>query len=155
MHDQIDGKVQHNIPWLIDTEESNDFALYRISQRNAPNSNVFLQSGDGITVWGIKIDAPGNSPNTDGIDPSGCTNVTITHSYIRNGDDNVAIKAPKGKPSAHITVADNRFYEGHGMSIGSGTDAGISAVRVTVSGKAERVAAGCEPNFESFPGFAH
>lgn len=131
MHDQIHGNVQHNIPWLIGTEESNDFTLYGITLHNAPNFNVFLQGGNGITVWGVKIDVPGNSPNTDGIDPSGCTNVTIAHSYIRNGDDNVAIKAPKGKPSAHITIEHNHFYEGHGMSIGSGTEGGVSAVRVS------------------------
>ncbi len=129
MHDQLRGNVPHNIPWLIGTEAANDFTLYGIAMRNAPNFNVFLAGGDGITVWGVKIDAPWNSPNTDGIDPSGCTNVTITRSYIRNGDDNVAIKAPKGKPAEHITVSHDHFYEGHGVSIGSGTEGGVTAVR--------------------------
>lgn len=129
MHDQKTGNVAHNIPWLIGTEETNDFTLYGITLRNGPNFNVFLAGGDGVTVWGVKIDAPWNSPNTDGIDPSGCTNVTITQSYIRNGDDVVAIKAPKDKPAEHITVSHNHFYEGHGMSIGSGTEGGVSAVR--------------------------
>lgn len=131
MHDQRHGNVPHNIPWLIGTEATNDFMLYGITLRNAPNFNVFLSGGDGITVWGVKIDEPWNSPNTDGIDPSGCTNVTITKSYIRNGDDGVAIKAPRGKPSMHITVSYDHFYEGHGMSIGSGTEGGVSGVRFT------------------------
>lgn len=131
MHDQKKGNVAHNIPWLIGTEQSNDFTLYGISLRNAPNFNVFLAGGDGITVWGVKIDEPWNSPNTDGIDPSGCTNVTITRSYIRNGDDNVAIKAPKGQQSTHMTVSHDHFYEGHGMSIGSGTEGGVSAITFT------------------------
>ena len=129
MHDQKTGNVAHNIPWLIGTEETNDFTIYGITLRNAPNFNVFLAGGDGVTVWAVKIDAPWNSPNTDGIDPSGCRNVTITQSYIRNGDDVVAIKAPKEKPAEHITVSHNHFYEGHGMSIGSGTEGGVSAVR--------------------------
>lgn len=129
MHDQKTGNVAHNIPWLIGTEETNDFTLYGITLRNAPNFNVFLAGGDGVTVWGVKIDAPWNSPNTDGIDPSGCTNVTITQSYIRNGDDVVAIKGPKATRTEHITVSHNHFYEGHGMSIGSGTEGGVSAVR--------------------------
>ena len=131
MHDQKKGNVAHNIPWLIGTEQSNDFTLYEISLRNAPNFNVFLAGGDGITAWGVRIDEPWNSPNTDGIDPSGCTNVTITRSYIRNGDDNVAIKAPKGQPSTHMTVSHDHFYEGHGMSIGSGTEGCVSAIRFT------------------------
>jgi polygalacturonase len=128
MH-QMQGDVHHNIPWLIGTQAANDFTLYGITLRMAPNFNVFLDGGNGITVWGVTIDAPWDSPNTDGIDPSGCTNVTITHSFIRNGDDGVAIKAPSDKPSSHITVSDDHFYEGHGMSIGSGTEGGISAVR--------------------------
>ncbi len=128
MHDQKKGNVSHNIPWLVGTEDTNDFTLYRVTLRSAPNFNVFLSGGNGITVWGVKIDEPWNSPNTDGIDPSGCTNVTLTRSYIRNGDDVIAIKAPKNKPSENITVAQNHFYEGHGMSIGSGTEGGVSDV---------------------------
>jgi len=131
MHDAVKGDVHHNIPWLISTVSSDDFTLYGITLHNAPNFNVFLQGGNGITVWGIRIDAPGNSPNTDGIDPSGSSNVTITHSFIRNGDDNIAIKAPKGQPATHMTVSHNHFYEGHGMSIGSGTEGGVSSIRVT------------------------
>lgn len=131
MHNQRHGNVPHNLPWLIGTEATNDFTLYRITLRNAPNFNVFLAGGNGITAWGVKIDEPWNSPNTDGIDPSGCTNVTITQSYIRNGDDGIAIKAPKDKPSMHITISHDHFYEGHGMSIGSGTEGGVSAVRFT------------------------
>lgn len=123
MH-QVQGDVHRNIPWLIGTHSTNDFTLYKVTLRNAPNFNVFLQGSNGITIWGIKIDAPGNSPNTDGIDPSGSTNVTITRSFIRNGDDNIAIKAPHGQPATHMTISHNHFYEGHGMSIGSGTEVG-------------------------------
>ncbi len=57
--------------------------------------------------------------------------MTITHCYIRAGDDNVAIKAGAGAPTTHMTIAHNHFYYGHGMSIGSETDGGASAIRVT------------------------
>jgi polygalacturonase len=53
--------------------------------------------------------------NTDGIDPGSSQNVTITKSWIDNGDDNVAIKAGVH----HMSVIDNHFYSGHGMSMGS------------------------------------
>ena len=131
MHNQVHGDVHHNIPWLVGADEPNDLTFYRITLHNAPNFNIFLNGGNGITFWGIRIDAPWDSPNTDGIDPSGSTNVTVTHSFIRNGDDNIAIKAPAGKPATHMTIAHNHFYEGHGMSIGSGTEGGVSAIRVT------------------------
>jgi polygalacturonase len=64
--------------------------------------------------------------NTDGIDPGSSTNVTIAHSWIDNGDDNVAIK----EGVTHISVIDNHFYSGHGMSIGSGTFSGDSYLLV-------------------------
>ncbi len=57
--------------------------------------------------------------------------MTITNSYIRAGDDNVAIKAGSSGGSNHITVSHNHFYSGHGMSIGSETDGGASAILVT------------------------
>jgi polygalacturonase len=53
---------------------------------------------DGFTVWGLKIDTPQRGArNADGVDTGQriARNITITHSYIRAGDDNVAIKAGK------------------------------------------------------------
>ena len=99
--------------------------------KNSPNFHVAYNNGNGFTVWGVIIDAPKNARNTDGIDPGNSTNVTITHSYIRAGDDNVAIKAGAGLPTTHMTIAHNHFYTGHGMSIGSETNGGASAIRVS------------------------
>src|SRR6202158_68216 len=67
----------------------------------------------------------------DAIGPGKSTNGTITHCVIYSGDDNVAIKAGTGNPTTHMTIAHNHFYAGHGMSIGSNTDGGASAIRVT------------------------
>jgi polygalacturonase len=79
----------------------------------------------------VKIWSPEKARNTDGIDPGNSTNVTITHSFIHTGDDEVAIKAGHGAPTTHMTIAHNHFYTGHGMSIGSETDGGASAIRVS------------------------
>lgn len=59
----------------------------------------------------------------------GSTNVTLTHSVIGTGDDNVAIKAGNASAS-HISIVDNRFGSGHGMSIGSEVNKGVSDVDV-------------------------
>jgi polygalacturonase len=104
--------------------------LYRITLKNSPNFHVSYSGGNGFTAWGVIIDSPGLARNTDGIDPGNSTNVTITHCYIRAGDDNVAIKAGHGAPTTHMTISHNHFYTGHGMSIGSETDGGASAIRV-------------------------
>jgi polygalacturonase len=121
-----------NCPRLIVTSHSNNFTLYRITMKNSPNFHVVFGQGDGFTAWGVTINTPGKGArNTDGIDPSNATNVTITHSFIHTGDDNVAIKAGSAGPSSHITISHNHFYAGHGMSIGSETNGGVSAMRVT------------------------
>jgi polygalacturonase len=124
---------------LIVTDHADNFTLYRITLRNSPNFHVSYNAGDGFTVWGVKIDTVqriANAPhplsrNTDGIDPgNGSKNITITHSFFREGDDNVAIKGGPGGVT-NMTVIHNHFYWGHGMSIGSETMGGVSKIRVT------------------------
>jgi polygalacturonase len=124
------GGSQNNFR-LIVLSRCNNFTLYRITLKNSPNFHVAYNSGAGFTVWGVRVDTPKNARNTDGIDPGNSTNVTIAHSYIRTGDDNVAIKAGAGNPTTHMTIAHNHFYSGHGVSIGSETNGGASAIRVT------------------------
>jgi len=116
---------------LIVAEHANNFILYRITLKNSPNFHVVYNGGDGFTVWGLKIDTPKRlARNTDGVDPgNGSKNITITHSYLREGDDNVAIKGGTGGLT-NMTVSHNHFYWGHGMSIGSETNGGVSKIRV-------------------------
>ena len=87
---------RQQVPRLIETDLTDDFTLYRITLKNSPNFHISFHRGDGLTVWGVKIDTPSTARNTDGIDPAQSRNITITHSFIRTGDDNVAIKAGDG-----------------------------------------------------------
>jgi polygalacturonase len=117
---------------LIVASHADNFTLYRITLKNSPNFHVSYGAGNGFTVWGVKIDTPQHlARNTDGIDPgSGSKNITITHSYFREGDDNVAIKGGGPGELTNMTVSHNHFYWGHGMSIGSETNGGVSKLRV-------------------------
>jgi len=119
------------VPRLIVVRQSNDFTMYRITLRNSPNFHVGVEQTDGFTAWSVRIQTPRTARNTDGIDPSSSTNVTIAFCDISTGDDNVAIKSGSQGPASHISILNNHFYAGHGMSIGSGTSGGVSAVRVT------------------------
>ena len=123
--------ANQNCPRLLQLTRADDFTLYRITLRNAANFHVVYANGDGFTAWAVKILTPRTARNTDGIDPASATNVTIAHSYISTGDDDVAIKAGGAGPTTNVTIAHNHFYFGHGMSIGSETNAGASAIRVT------------------------
>ncbi|MGA8109000.1 MAG: glycosyl hydrolase family 28 protein [Acidobacteriaceae bacterium] len=116
---------------LIVANYADNFTLYRITLKNSPNFHVVYDHGDGFTVWGLKIDTPQRGArNTDGVDPGdGARNITITHSYIRDGDDNVALKGGEGGIT-DVSIIHNHFYWGHGMSIGSETFGGVSRIRV-------------------------
>jgi pectin methylesterase-like acyl-CoA thioesterase len=123
-------KSRQNVPRLIEVARSQDFTMHRITLRNSPNFHVTLNRVDGFTAWGVRIDTPHDARNTDGIDPISSRNVTIAHSYIRTGDDNVAIKAGGNGPTENVSILHNHFYSGHGMSIGSETNGGVRHVLV-------------------------
>ncbi|HTV82248.1 MAG TPA: glycosyl hydrolase family 28 protein [Acidobacteriaceae bacterium] len=115
---------------LVVVDRSDNFVLHRIRLRNSPSFHVLVEQSDGFTVWGVKISTPRTARNTDGIDPASSANVAIVHSWISDGDDDVAIKAGTAGPATHMAIADDHFYCGHGMSIGSETNGGVSAIRV-------------------------
>ena len=123
-------KTRQNVPRLIQFDQAQDVTLYRITLKNSPNFHVTLNGVDGFTAWGVTIDTPHDARNTDGIDPISSRNVTIAHSIIRTGDDNVAVKAGSGGPTENVSILHNRFYSGHGMSIGSETNGGVHNVLV-------------------------
>ncbi|MGA7340986.1 MAG: Ig-like domain repeat protein [Terracidiphilus sp.] len=123
------GGNQQNPRFIqIDTGASN-ITLYKITLRNSPLFHVSSTGAvSNFTAWDIKIVTPTSSRNTDGIDPGNAQNITITRSWISDGDDNVAVGAANSAPSANISVTNNHFFAGHGESIGSYTQAGVSNV---------------------------
>jgi polygalacturonase len=120
------SRSQNNFRLIVVTN-TNGFTLYKITLKNSPNFHVVLNTSTNITAWGIKIVAPYDTPNTDGIDPLYSSNVTITNSWISTGDDNIALNG--SQPGAfNITAVNNWFGDGHGASIGSFTTSGVSNV---------------------------
>src|SRR3984957_12646543 len=128
-----------NNPEMITAEEANNFTLYKITLKNSPlftlhweGQNGSSNVTSGLTIWGIKIIGPYNIPNTDGIDPTdNAANITITNSFISNGDDQVAISSTAvGNPVSNVSVTNVHTYSGRGISIGSYTEGGISNVLV-------------------------
>jgi polygalacturonase len=113
------GNVRYSAPRLIVANHADGLILYRIRLHNAPNFHVTINNTNGFTAWGVHLLTPTvrgtDARNTDGIDPGSSQNITITKSWIDNGDDNIAIKADVH----NMSVLDNHFYSGHGMSIGS------------------------------------
>jgi polygalacturonase len=123
--------TNYTVPRILSVMQSDDFTLYRITFRNSFAFHVSVAQTNGFTAWGVKIKTPKTARNTDGIDPSSSTNVTIAYCDIDTGDDNIAIKTGGAGPAAHMTIVHNHFYAGHGMSIGSGTSGGVSDIAVS------------------------
>jgi polygalacturonase len=126
---KIDDKNQ-NVPWLIVARHVDDFTLYNITLRNSPGFHVAVTQADGFTAWGVKVRTPSTARNTDAIDPGSSHNVTVAYCSISTGDDDVAVTASGGNHASNISILHNRFYSGHGMSIGSGTSAGVEHMLV-------------------------
>lgn len=108
--------------------DADNFTMYKITLKNSPKFH-FSGTGNDLTIWGVKVYAPPDSPNTDGIDPSGSQNITITNSYISDGDDMIAMKAGVGHV-ANVTISNNHMYSGHGITVGSETNAGLNNMYV-------------------------
>jgi polygalacturonase len=115
-------------PRLIYITGCTNLTLDGITLTNSPSFHFVPYQCTNVIANNITIIAPSTSPNTDGIDPSQSTGVQITHCTIDNGDDNIAIKAA-GK-CENVTVKDCTFLHGHGLSIGSETNGGMSNLTV-------------------------
>lgn len=111
--------ARYSAPRLVVADHADGLILYRIRLHNSPNFHVTVSNTDGFTAWDVHLLTPTvrgtDARNTDGIDPGSSQNVTVTKSWIDNGDDNIAIKANV----QHMSVLDNHFFSGHGMSMGS------------------------------------
>ncbi len=141
-------------PALIEVKKASGAVLYRITLYNSPKSHVKVSAnpasgactvpGSGFMVWGVTILTPSklrssqgfllnpyNARNTDGFDPGDFAATScgvMACNTISTGDDQIAIKAGHG--FQHMIIAHNHFGTGHGMSIGSETNGGVSDVNV-------------------------
>jgi polygalacturonase len=82
---------------------------------DSPRFFVVIKNSFEVTVSDLVVEAPSDSPNTDGIDPSKSRKVRISGCIIENGDDGIAIKGG----CQDIEVRNNVFRFGHGASVGS------------------------------------
>ena len=127
LHDAEIGR-----PRMIILESCKRVRVEGVTLENSPMYHIVPSRCEDVTIDGIKIKSPWDSPNTDGIDPSVSRRVLITHCTIDTGDDCVAVKAGHtgSGPSEDILVTDCTFLHGHGCSIGSDTNAGVRNMTV-------------------------
>ncbi|CAH2076614.1 unnamed protein product [Thlaspi arvense] len=98
---------------------------------DSPKSHISIQVSKTVAISKINISSPESSPNTDGINVHGSTDVNIFDSTIQSGDDCIAISTG----SVNINITRINCGPGHGISVGSlgedGEKAEVSGVQVT------------------------
>jgi hypothetical protein len=123
--------------YMIYFTSCNTVLVQNVTVSNAPKQQIVFKSSNGgnITIQNVTIRAPSShaatpSHNTDGIDLVG-TNCLIQNCDISTGDDNIALgTSSSGAPAANILVTNCTFGDGHGMTIGSNTQGGVSNLTV-------------------------
>ena len=123
-------------PHLIDFVSCQRVNVQGVTLANSPGAHLVPTGSDTVVISGVTIQAPPDSPDTDGIDPSNSRNVTISNCAIDTGGDNIAIQSATVDPnhpgagSENISIADCAFLHGRGLSIGSATIGGVRSVQV-------------------------
>jgi Glycosyl hydrolases family 28 len=94
---------------------------------------------DNVFIRGITIKNPVIGPNTDGIDPTGCRNVTIADCFIDTGDDAICLKS-ENPYGGEVRVTKNVTITNcvltcccNGLKFGTATRGGFENVSFTNS----------------------
>jgi polygalacturonase len=120
-------------PRALFIAHSRNITIDGISLRNSPSWTLHALRSHDLTISAIGVEAPGDSPNTDGINPESCERVRIIGARVSTGDDCVGIKAgkrnpagPPPPPSRDILISNSLMENGHGaVVLGSETAGGI------------------------------
>ncbi|GLJ52156.1 hypothetical protein SUGI_1109480 [Cryptomeria japonica] len=87
----------------------------KITSINSKQFHINFDNCNYVEVEGVTINAPGDSPNTDGIHVGQSSNVQIRNIIVGTGDDCISI----GPGSFNVDIEGVTCGPGHGISIGS------------------------------------
>ncbi|CAI0556816.1 unnamed protein product [Linum tenue] len=117
-------------PTALYFNNCNRLRLSKLRHLNSAKNHIGISASNIVRISRLAIAAPGDSPNTDGIDISGSSYVRVRDTVIGTGDDCIAINGF----CSHVDVARVACGPGHGISVGSlGEDGAyqtVSDVRV-------------------------
>ncbi|HKW30085.1 MAG TPA: glycosyl hydrolase family 28 protein [Verrucomicrobiae bacterium] len=118
-------------PIMIRLSGCNRELIQNVTLSNSPMFHISISGKAGnTTVQGVIIRAPSSSANppshnTDACDVSG-TNILVQNCNISVGDDDFTC----GGGTSDVLLTNNTYGNGHGISIGSYTDGGVSNITV-------------------------
>jgi polygalacturonase len=134
-----DKSLANPRPLLLSFDRCETVVLDGFEARNSPSWTVRPLRSRNVSIRGLTVINPPDSPNTDGIDPDSCQNVRISDCYVSVGDDCIAIKAgaeagPGSElvPCENVIVTNCVLERGHGgVVIGSEMSGGVRDVVVS------------------------
>ena len=114
-------------PLLVRLVNSRNVLFESVTLRNSPMWTLSPLACDNVTVRGVTIHNPPDSPNTDGVNPDSCRNVHVSDCHIDVGDDCITLKSGKEtdgrrelRPCENVCVTNCTLVHGHGgVVIGS------------------------------------
>ena len=148
----IDGQAQKS-DWWVDHKNTRGTAfrgrmlflnhcknvtLQGITVRNSPAWNLHPYFSDDLKFINLSVEAPADSPNTDGFDPESCNRVLMAGTHFSLGDDCIAIKSGKiymgakyKTPCSDLEISHCLMENGHGgVTVGSEMAGGVQHVRI-------------------------
>ena len=147
----IDGNAQNSTWWndvkkrtigrprLVFLNQCRDVTFHGIIGRNSASWNFHPFFSKNVFFYDITVQAPKDSPNTDGTDPESCDNVKYIGVRFSVGDDAIAIKAGKmymgmkyKTPATNHLVRNCLMEYAHGaMVLGSEMSGGVKDLTVS------------------------
>ncbi|MBR1606401.1 MAG: glycoside hydrolase family 28 protein [Clostridia bacterium] len=134
-HKVIKGAFRGRIFYLRDCV---NVTVQGITFRNSPSWNLHPCFSRKLSFLNVRVEAPYNSPNTDGFDPESCQDIRMLGTVFSVGDDCIAIKSGKiymgqkyHTPCENIEIAWCAMLDGHGsVTVGSEMAGGVRHVWV-------------------------
>ncbi|KAB5525083.1 hypothetical protein DKX38_022832 [Salix brachista] len=114
-HKHKDKRVCGKKPTGLTISHSQNVHLEGLTFKDSPQMHIAFDRAEWVYASNLTIQAPGDSPNTDGIHLQHAKNIFIDHSRIMTGDDCISI----GDGSSQINISRIACGPGHGISIGS------------------------------------
>jgi polygalacturonase len=90
---------------------ANDILISGLTSINSQSMHLVINSCNNVLVRNVRVIAPDQSPNTDGIHVQTSTGVTITGSTLQTGDDCISI----GPSTRNMLMSSIKCGPGHGI----------------------------------------
>lgn len=95
----------------LEFSNANNIFISGLWSRHSQMFHIVINACNNVNIQGVKVSAPKNSPNTDGIHVQGSSDVMITDSRMGTGDDCISI----GPGTSNMWIENIACGPGHGI----------------------------------------